>query len=67
MYGDHHVEGAKAFRVLDPAPRCMRVECDVMFDEGRGWAWDKAVDDKSVTVLHHFTVEYMWAGGAEEA
>jgi len=62
-----YAEGAKAYRLLDPATRCVRVARDVVFDEGRGWAWDKAVDDESATTLSDFTVEYAWAGGAEEA
>ena len=33
-----YAEGAKAYRVLDPATRRMRVARDVVFDEGRGWA-----------------------------
>ena len=40
-----YVEGAKAYRVLHPVTQRVRVACDVMFDEGRGWAWDKVVDD----------------------
>ena len=31
-----YVEGPKAYRVLDPATRCVRVARDVVFDEGRG-------------------------------
>ena len=40
-----YAEGAKAYHVLDPATWRVRVLCDVVFDEGRGWAWDKVVDD----------------------
>jgi hypothetical protein len=53
--------------VLDSVTWRVRVARDVVFDEGRGWAWDKAVDDGSATTLRDFTVEYAWAGGAEEA
>ena len=53
--------------MLDPMTRCVRVARDIVFDEGRGWAWDKAVDDGSATALRDFTIEYAWAGGAEEA
>jgi hypothetical protein len=42
-----YAKGAKAYRVLDPVTRRVRVARDVVFDEGRSWAWDKAVDDKS--------------------
>jgi hypothetical protein len=62
-----YAEGAKAYSVLDPTTRRVRVARDVVFDEGRGWAWDKAVDDGSATALRDFTVEYMWAGGAKGA
>jgi hypothetical protein len=60
-----YAEGAKAYHVLDPVKRHVRVARDVVFDEGRGWAWNKAVDDGSATALCDFTVEYAWAGGAE--
>jgi hypothetical protein len=33
-----YAERAKAYRVLDPATRCVRVAHDIMFDEGCGWA-----------------------------
>jgi hypothetical protein len=32
---------------------------DVVFDEGRGWIWDKAVDDGSTPTSDNFTVEYV--------
>ena len=62
-----YVEGAKAYRMLDLATQCMRMARDIVFDEGHNWAWDKVVDDGSATVLRDFTIEYAWAGGAEEA
>jgi hypothetical protein len=62
-----YAKGAKAYRVLDLTTRRVCVACDVVFDEGRDWAWDKAVDDGSVTTLRDFTVEYVWARGAEKA
>ena len=62
-----YAKGAKAYRVVDPTIRRVRVAHDVVFDEGRGWAWDKAVDDGSTTALRDFTVKYAWARGAEEA
>jgi hypothetical protein len=62
-----YAEGAKAYRVLYLATWHVRVARDVVFDEGRGWAWDKVVDDGSVAALHDFTVEYAWVGGAKEA
>jgi hypothetical protein len=62
-----YAEGAKAYRMLDPTTQRVRVARDVMFDEGRGWAWDKAVDDGSAAALRNFTIEYAWAGGAKGA
>jgi hypothetical protein len=32
---------------------------DIVFDKGRGWAWDKAVDDGSTPTYDNFTVEYV--------
>jgi hypothetical protein len=37
---------------------------DVVFDEGRGWTWDKAVDDGSTLTYDNFTVEYIYFEGA---
>jgi hypothetical protein len=37
---------------------------DVVFNEGRGWAWDKAVDDGSTLTYDNFTVEYVHFEGA---
>jgi hypothetical protein len=62
-----YAEGAKPYRVLDPVTRRVRVASDVVFDEGCGWAWDKAMDAESVAALHDFTVEYALVGGAEGA
>ncbi|WVZ89813.1 hypothetical protein U9M48_036172 [Paspalum notatum var. saurae] len=52
-----YAEGSKAYRILDPGTRRVRTARDVVFDEGRGWAWDKAVDDGST--YDDFTVEYI--------
>jgi hypothetical protein len=38
-------EGSKAYRILDLGTQRVRTARDVVFDEGRWWAWDKAVDD----------------------
>jgi hypothetical protein len=59
-----YVEGSKAYRILDPGTQCVRTMCDVVFDEGRGWAWDKAVDDDSTPTYDNFTVEYVHFEGA---
>jgi hypothetical protein len=42
-----YVEGSNAYRILDPGTQGVRTTRDIVFDEGRGWAWDKAVDDGS--------------------
>jgi len=36
----------------------MRIARDVVFGEGWGWAWDKAVDDGSTSTNNDFVVEY---------
>ncbi|WVZ87756.1 hypothetical protein U9M48_034345 [Paspalum notatum var. saurae] len=54
-----YAEGSKAYRILDPGTRRVRTSRDVVFDEGRGWAWDKAVDDGSTPTYDDFTVEYI--------
>jgi hypothetical protein len=40
-----YTEGSKAYRILDPGTLRVHTARDIVFDEGRGWAWDKAVDD----------------------
>jgi hypothetical protein len=42
----------------------VRTAHDVVFDEGRGWAWDKAVDDGSTPPYDNFTVAYVHFEGA---
>jgi hypothetical protein len=42
----------------------VRTAHDVVFDEGRGWAWDKAVDDGSTLPYDNFTVAYVHFEGA---
>nr|AAK26118.1 putative gag-pol polyprotein [Oryza sativa Japonica Group] len=59
-----YAEGVKAYRILDPATQRVRISRDVVFDEGRGWAWDKAVDDGSTSTLRDFVVDYVHFGGA---
>jgi hypothetical protein len=54
-----YVEGSKAYRILDLGTRRVRTTHDVVFDEGQGWAWDKAVDDGSTRTYDNFTVEYI--------
>jgi hypothetical protein len=57
-------EGSKAYRILDPGTQRVRTTRDVVFDEGRGWAWDKAVDDGSTPTYDNFTVECVHFEGA---
>jgi hypothetical protein len=58
-----YAEGSKAYRILDPRTQRVRTARDVMFDEGRGWAWDKVVDD-GMTPTYDFTIEYVHFEGA---
>ena len=57
-------EGSKAYRILNPKTQRVRTAHDVVFNEGRGWAWDKAVDDGSALTYDDFTVEYVHFKGA---
>jgi hypothetical protein len=59
-----YVEGSKAYHILDPGTQRVRTTCDIVFDEGRGWTWDKAVDDGSTPTYDNFTVEYVHFDGA---
>jgi hypothetical protein len=54
-----YVEGSKAYRILDPGIQRVCMTRDVVFDEGRGWTWDKAVDNDSTPTYDNFTVEYV--------
>jgi hypothetical protein len=59
-----YMEGLKAYHILDPGIQRVRTTHDVVFDEGRGWAWDKAVNDGSTPTYDNFTVEYVHFKGA---
>jgi hypothetical protein len=59
-----YTEGSKAYRILDPGIQRVRTTRDVVFNEGRGWTWDKAVDDGSTPTYDNFTVEYVHFEGA---
>jgi hypothetical protein len=59
-----YAEGSKAYSILDPGTLCVRTVRDVVFDEGRGWAWDKAVDDGTTPTYDDFTIEYVHFKGA---
>jgi hypothetical protein len=54
-----YAKGSKAYRILDPGTQRVRTMRDVVFNEGRGWTWDKAVDDGSTPTYDNFTVEYV--------
>jgi hypothetical protein len=56
--------GSKAYRILDPGTQHVRTTLDVVFDEGRGWIWDKAMDGGSTPTSDNFTVEYVHFEGA---
>jgi hypothetical protein len=59
-----YAEGSKAYHILDPGTQRVRTARDVVFDEGRGWAWDKAVDDDTTPTYDDFTIEYVHFEGA---
>jgi hypothetical protein len=59
-----YAEGSKAYHVLDPGTQRVRTTRDVVFDKGRGWAWDKAVDDGSPPTYDNFTIVYVHFKGA---
>jgi hypothetical protein len=59
-----YVEGSKDYRILDPGTQRVRTTRDVVFDEGRGWAWDKAVYDGLTLTYDNFIVEYVHFEGA---
>jgi hypothetical protein len=59
-----YAEGSKAYRILDPGTQRVRTTRDVVFDEERGWTWDKAVGDGSTLTYDNFTIEYVHFKGA---
>jgi hypothetical protein len=59
-----YAEGSKAYHILDPRTQHVRTTHDIVFDEGRGWIWDKAVDGGSTPTSDNFTVEYVHFEGA---
>jgi hypothetical protein len=54
-----YADGSKAYRILGPGTQRVRTMRDIVFDEGRGWAWDKTVDDDPTPTYDNFTVEYV--------
>jgi hypothetical protein len=61
-----YAEDSKAYRIIDPGTQRVRTARDVVFDEGRGWVWDKAVDDGTTPTNDDFTIEYVHFEGAGE-
>jgi hypothetical protein len=59
-----YAEGSKAYHILDPGTLRVRTTRDVVFDEGRGWALEKAVDDDTTSTYDDFTIEYVYFEGA---
>jgi hypothetical protein len=59
-----YAEGSNAYHILDPGTQRVRTTRDIVFDEGRGWTWDKAVDDGSTLMYDNFTVKYVHFEGA---
>jgi hypothetical protein len=59
-----YAEGLNAYCILDPGTQHVCMTHDVVFDEGRGWAWDKAVDDGSTLTYDNFIIEYIHFNGA---
>jgi hypothetical protein len=59
-----YAEDSKAYCILDPEMQRVCTTRDVVFDEGRRWAWDNAVDDGSTPTYDNFTVEYVHFKGA---
>jgi hypothetical protein len=53
-----YTKGSKAYNIFDPGTRHVYTTCNVVFNEGRGWAWDKAVDEDLTPMYDDFTVEY---------
>jgi hypothetical protein len=59
-----YAEGAKAYRILDPAARQVCTVRDVVFDEAHGWDWTATT---GMSPAADFTVEYIYAGASGAA
>jgi hypothetical protein len=59
-----YADGVKAYCILKPVTQRVPIARDVVFDEGRGWAWDKVVDDGSTSMINDFVIEYVHFEGA---
>jgi hypothetical protein len=56
-----YTEGAKAYRILNPAARQVCTARDVVFDEAHGWDWTATT---GASPAADFTVEYIYAGAS---
>ena len=54
-----YADGAKAYRIFDPATQRVRVSRDVVFDESRGWDWIKEGGGQ-VPADKEFAIEHVW-------
>jgi hypothetical protein len=59
-----YAEGSKAYRILDLVTQRVRTTCDVVLNQGQGWAWDKAAQDGSTPTYNDFTIKYVHFEGA---
>jgi hypothetical protein len=59
-----YAESSKVYHILDPGTQRVRMTRDIVFNEGRGWAWDKVEDDGSTRTYDNFTVKYVHFKGA---
>jgi hypothetical protein len=56
-----YAEGAKAYRILDPAARQVCMARDVVFDEAHDWDWTATT---GASPAADFTIEYIYAGAS---
>jgi hypothetical protein len=56
-----YADGAKAYRILDPAARQVCTACDVVFDEVCGWDWTETTGAPPVV---DFTIKCIYAGAS---
>jgi hypothetical protein len=57
-----YAEGSKAYRILDPGTQRVCTTHNVVVDKGRGWTWDKVVDNGSTPTYDNFIIEYVHFG-----
>jgi hypothetical protein len=51
-------EGAKAYRLFDPATGRVHTSRDAIFDESRGWDWSTKTSNGELATRQVFTVKY---------